>query len=348
MDIETIAKVAQRCFASIPTVVLGSGASMPHGLPGMKALSQYLNSSVHPKGSTEEEKWSAVSQALDRGEHLEAALEGLNLPASLLHKIVGSTWNCVNEKDAELYRRLYADPFAYPLGELLAKLFHSSANSVDVVTTNYDRVVEYACNSAGLLFQTGFAPGYLQKWDAGNKITFRSGHKEARIVKIWKVHGSLDWFQTADERVIGLPVFTLPDSGVTPLIVTPGLEQVREDFGRSVPDDDQRRRHRSQARRGFPLHWVRLPRQAHSSEDHRAMPGKECSDRGAGAGADRRGEKLPAVEGRQQLSRHRTGRRGQPSLYSGIPGGSGRGVTRPLVDERIQQADFLGGLNWES
>ncbi|WFU49140.1 SIR2 family protein [Sinorhizobium terangae] len=225
MDIETIAKAAQRCFASIPTVVLGSGASMPHGLPGMRALSRYLNESVHPEGPDEEEKWSLVSQALGRGAHLEAALDGLNLPASLLHRIVGSTWNCVNEKDSALYRRLYADPFAYPLGELLEALFHSSVNSVDVVTTNYDRVVEYACNSAGLLFQTGFAPGYLQKWDAGEKITFRSGHKEARVVKIWKVHGSLDWFQTADERVIGLPVFTLPDSGVTPLIVTPGLNK---------------------------------------------------------------------------------------------------------------------------
>ncbi|MBB4170792.1 SIR2 family protein [Rhizobium sp. BK538] len=191
----------------------------------MKALSKYLNASVKAEGPDEEEKWSQVSKALESGQHLEGALEGVNLPLGLLRKIVASTWKCVNEKDADLYCKLYTDPFAYPLGELLEALFRSNANTIDVITTNYDRVVEYACNSAGLLFQTGFAPGYLQKWENGDKITFRNGHKESRVVKIWKVHGSLDWFQTADERVVGLPVFSLPDSGVSPLIVTPGLNK---------------------------------------------------------------------------------------------------------------------------
>lgn len=42
MDIEAIAKIAQYCFASNPVVILGSGASAPHGLPSMGELKDYL------------------------------------------------------------------------------------------------------------------------------------------------------------------------------------------------------------------------------------------------------------------------------------------------------------------
>jgi len=77
----------------------------------------------------------------------------------------------------------------------------------------------------GLLFQTGFAPGYVQKWESSGRVKFRHGDKPSRVVKIWKVHGSLDWFQTKDERIVGLPVFSLPSADNIPLIVTPGLNK---------------------------------------------------------------------------------------------------------------------------
>jgi len=225
MDIETVTKIAQQCFSNVPTVVLGSGASMPHGLPSMGDLSEYLQEKVAPTTPDEADKWLLVKTALASGDHLEAALEGVNLPVELLRKIVALTWMCVNEKDADLYRKLYADPAAYPLGTLLSAIFESSNKLIDVITTNYDRLVEYACNSAGLLYHTGFGPGYLQKWESNARTGYRVGTREARLCRIWKVHGSLDWFQTADDRIVGLPIFTLPDAGVSPLIVTPGLNK---------------------------------------------------------------------------------------------------------------------------
>mgnify|MGYP003627920624 CR=1 FL=1 len=35
MNMDDISKLAQACFQSNPTLILGSGASMPHGLPSM-------------------------------------------------------------------------------------------------------------------------------------------------------------------------------------------------------------------------------------------------------------------------------------------------------------------------
>jgi hypothetical protein len=236
MTIDQISKLAQFCFQGNPVIVLGSGGSMPHGLPGMGDLATYLKGHITPSGDKEESGWDAVIADLDSGKHLEAALEGKNLSDSLLRKIVRETWNCINEKDAEVFFGLAKAPTAFPLGNILRALFQSTNVAVHVVTTNYDRVIEYACNSAGLLFNAGFTPGYLQTWEASG-VGFVVGSKPTRLVKIWKVHGSLDWFQTADDTVVGLPVFQLPDDTHLPLIVTPGLnkyEKTHQDPFRST------------------------------------------------------------------------------------------------------------------
>lgn len=225
MKTEDIAKFAQTCFQGTPTIVLGSGASMPHGLPSMGALSDYLCDKLETVGQAEEDAWLLVRTALANGDHLEAALEGKALPDTLLAKIVGLTWQCVNEKDTALLGLAASNGGEFALGRLLSRMFNSNLREIHVVTTNYDRVAEFACNSKGVLFQTGFAPGYIQKWESTGGVKFRHGSKASRVVKIWKVHGSLDWFRTADERTVGLPVFELPPAEYTPLIVTPGFNK---------------------------------------------------------------------------------------------------------------------------
>jgi SIR2-like protein len=222
---EEIAKLAQACFQACPAIILGSGASNPYGLPSMAALSKYLGDNLQIKGGVETKAWAQVRAALDDGDHLEAALEGKTLPSSLLRKIVRCTWRCVNEKDQKVVASIVDNDQTFPLGKILKGLFSSTHKEVHIVTTNYDRVAEYACNSVDFLFQTGFAPGYIQKWESSKRVTFRYRDKPSRVVKIWKVHGSLDWFQTKGERIIGLPVFSLPSADIIPLIVTPGLNK---------------------------------------------------------------------------------------------------------------------------
>jgi len=226
---EDIAKIAQACFQGCPTIVIGSGASMPYGLPSMSELSTYLCSNLQPRGEAEENAWMLVRTALVNGDHLEAALEGKALPDTLLKKVVLMTWECVNEKDMPLLGAA-ANGGKFALGQLLSAMFKSTQSDAHVVTTNYDRVVEYACNSVGVLFQTGFAPGYVQKWESTSRVKFSHDLKASRVVKIWKVHGSLDWFKTLDDRTVGLPVFNLPSHDYTPLIVTPGLNKYEKTY----------------------------------------------------------------------------------------------------------------------
>jgi hypothetical protein len=228
MQIDDISKLAQACFKECPTIILGSGASMPHGLPSMNDLRDYLQGKVVATGSEEEDAWALVHAALTNGDHLEAALEGKTLPETLLAKIIHQTWQCISEKDQLLLKLAVENGQDFPLGTLLSRLFQSSIKKVDIVTTNYDRVAEYSANSVGLLFQAGFAPGYIQKWESADGVRFMHDNKSSRVVKIWKVHGSLDWFRTSENRTVGLPAFASPDQSFNPLIVTPGLNKYQK------------------------------------------------------------------------------------------------------------------------
>ena len=49
--IERVYRLAQQCVESVPVIVVGSGASMGHGLPGMWELAQYLVANVDPTGA---------------------------------------------------------------------------------------------------------------------------------------------------------------------------------------------------------------------------------------------------------------------------------------------------------
>ncbi len=165
---------------------------MPHGLPSMDALRLYLCEHLKVDSKAESDAWSLVKSDLAKGDHLEEALKDKNLPDTLLTKIVALTWQCVNCKDKSLLDVAASNGNKFPLGRLLLRMFNSTHSKIHVVTTNYDRVTEYACNSVGILFQTGFTPGYVQKWESTGQVGFIHNRKASRVVKIWKVHGSLD------------------------------------------------------------------------------------------------------------------------------------------------------------
>ena len=242
MNIDKISQLAQLCYEANPTLVLGSGASMDHGLPSMDDLKEHLLDKVTPDDGDEAQKWLEVTMALAKGNHLEEALEGKPIPESLIDKIVIETWKCVCEKDKQLFMELSNIEHPFPLGNIVKGLFRSSNNLINIVTTNYDRVVEYACNSAGIICLTGFTPGYFQDREGVDKLRILLGKNLTRTVRVWKVHGSLDWFSREDDTIIGLPVFEFPKGKLVPQIVTPGLNKFRrthqEPFRSSISGAD--------------------------------------------------------------------------------------------------------------
>ncbi|MBO9401428.1 SIR2 family protein [Shimia sp. R9_3] len=223
--IEVVAKIAQNCIQNVPAIVLGSGASIPHQIRGMGPLAKHLIEHVDPVGDEEIDAWTLIRTALANGDGLEEALLGTAAPASLVKKIVHQTWTAIALDDLAVLQRATTAAEAFPLSDMIQGLFKSTASTVHIVTPNYDRVAEYASDVADVVHINGFVPGLIRRREGADTILIRRGNYPARTVRIWKVHGSLDWFEDQHGAVLSLPLSgSIPD-GLRPLIVTPGVSK---------------------------------------------------------------------------------------------------------------------------
>lgn len=129
--------------------------------------------------------------------------------------------------DEAVLRAVLSDRRALPLSRLYNHLFDSTHKNIFVVTPNYDRIAEYAADAADVSTFTGFSHGYLQQRARSPKTRVHVAGQPARTVCVWKVHGSLDWFQTPTYQAIGLRSGVEPPADFEPLMVTPGLDKYR-------------------------------------------------------------------------------------------------------------------------
>lgn len=116
-------------------------------------------------------------------------------------------------------------------------MFKSSLKMLNIVTTNYDRLAEYACDQGRIHHYTGFTHGFFRQLAPPTEIT------SARRANIWKVHGSLDWFQSPLEDTVALSNNQgIPDN-YQPQIVTPGTQKYQkthlEPFRSIIKNADQ-------------------------------------------------------------------------------------------------------------
>ncbi len=214
-----IAIQAQKYIEDIPVIVLGSGASISYGLPSMWTLSQYLKKYINIDSN---EQWDKFVKLLDEDIDLETALQKVTLDDDVTKQIIIKTWESINPKDNEVFFNSLSDIDYFTLSKLINKIFNSTHKELNIITTNYDRLAEYACEKSKVYHYSGFSTGFYR-----TKM-LKDSLKANRKVNIWKVHGSLDWFRDEDNHLVGLSnIDTIPD-GFLPEIVTPGIEKYRK------------------------------------------------------------------------------------------------------------------------
>ncbi|HWA96862.1 MAG TPA: SIR2 family protein [Pirellulales bacterium] len=190
----------------------------------MDPLAKYLLANVQV-GAADQAAWQQFSAELNRTRDLESTLQAVTLtPASLQH-VVRNTRAMILEDDLKVFRQLVLRERAFPLVDLFAHLFRSTHQTISVVTTNYDRLAEYAANLVQSRVNTnvGFTDGYIRNFRL--PVTAQSVHlsRQPRCVDVWKVHGSIDWFIGEDSNPLALPFTNDYPTPLQPLLVTPGV-----------------------------------------------------------------------------------------------------------------------------
>lgn len=208
---------AQKCHSEVPSIILGSGASVAFGLPSMDELAEYLieRIKVSTMGDAEQLNWGKFSELLSEI-GLEPALHKIHLGDALSEQVVLKTWELINPKDLCVFNKSLSNSDLFPLVKLLKHMFKSAVAEVNIITTNYDRLAEYACDQAHFHHYSGFSHGYLRR------VVDRQCLRSNRRVNIWKVHGSLDWMRRREGDICALGQVTLIPEHFVPQIVMPG------------------------------------------------------------------------------------------------------------------------------
>lgn len=213
---KSILRFIQESISKIPVIVIGSGASAAYGIAGMGELAEYLIAKINPSVD-EREVWLNFKQCLKEGVDLESALHEVGLSERLEREIVLKTKELIIPKDKEIREKIVLNKIELPLSKLISHLNDTANPQIKIVTTNYDRLIEYSIDQAGIEYYSGFSGNYIQKFDGSF-----TNDSLLKNVEVLKVHGSLDWYQNSVNEVLLLPDSFKFSGDISPVMVTPG------------------------------------------------------------------------------------------------------------------------------
>lgn len=221
--LEKLTTTIQKHLSNNPALLIGSGASIPYGIPSMMDLSDEIKSRLQEKYK-DDDQWIVFIEKLNETNNLEITLDNVDIKVAIHEDIIWVVLELIERKDKEALTKFISENY-YPALTDIIKKFVQRVGSTNIVTTNYDCLIEYAIDFADGKNNTGFSGNYIQKF------TQFSNNFINRAVNLYKVHGSIDWFKHKEnQNILSLKYFNkskLSDK-YTPLIVTPGNGKYRE------------------------------------------------------------------------------------------------------------------------
>jgi hypothetical protein len=242
MDYKALVSFVQGHFTDGLALVIGSGLSAAEGIPAMSALAAHLSDRATTLTGDDAKQWLKIQKMLTAGEGLEAAL--LKYPPSdTLEVWIGQrTTELLIPKEREVIGAVLRSAHTLRLTTFLANILKPTTG-LPILTPNYDRLIEVACEMAGFHVDTTAVGHYAGIFDHDRSCmgscrgiitrakTVILDHYPRAIVL--KPHGSFDWYRVGnDVRRCSL------DLEGERLIITPGLNKYRA--GYNAPFDKHR------------------------------------------------------------------------------------------------------------
>lgn len=235
VELSALKKQLQEHLGDGLVLIVGSGLSCAEGVPGMAALGHHLLTHIPASLSPEDTKlWESIHPLIEI-DGLEAALLKHPPTTSLEAAIVQSTGDFIAAAEASIIAEVFNNTRTLRLTKLIPHLLKPSTG-IPIVTTNYDRLAELACEEAGLGVDTLFCGHFAARLDPEAshwsflrhaKLVTPKGvrYKFAQRANVFKPHGSLDWYHRE-----GNPIRYAGSLPMPRLIITPGLNKFRSGY----------------------------------------------------------------------------------------------------------------------
>ena len=171
--------IVQDFLKNPPLIVWGSGATIPFGLPSMKDLNEELKYKIEDFD--------------EKNDNLEIEL-GKEQYKEKMPEIKQIIWEKVNQADISVLEKIISKNTNNFKGikTMISKFTDAHPQVLNIITTNYDRVLEYIMSYNDMPFTDGFNGKTLSIFDD-------TQFKDNKIVNLVKVHGSLNWFDINGE-----------------------------------------------------------------------------------------------------------------------------------------------------
>ncbi len=203
-------KIVQKFLKDPPVIIWGSGATIPYGLPSVDDLRKTLKSQ------------KVIS--LEENSNLEMELGKLR-DTEKINQVRTLIRSEVLKRDIEcLKQSIQNNNYFNAINKMIEVFFKAHPQKMDIITSNYDRVLEYAISRLGYDYTDGFTGKQLSKFDKDN-------FKTKNIINLMKVHGSLNWFSFNN----GYPFFLTGEyedkiNDLKPLMVLPSNDKYQDSF----------------------------------------------------------------------------------------------------------------------
>ena len=234
IDMDNLKKNIQSFFDQGTVTIVGSGLSCAEGISGMKALSEKLMEDVPNKLSNEDmECWRNIEETLNNGIDLESPLQQNKATNNIEKAIIESAYELISSEDIFIFKEIIEKSRTLKFSEYLS-CFNVDLYNLVVITTNYDLLIEYACEIKGLVYSDSYYGKIISKYSPENaekemlkgiKIGKKPMNHYKTHIKIYKPHGSINW-KLIDGK---LNKINHVNCG-TPCIITPGSNKYEKGY----------------------------------------------------------------------------------------------------------------------
>ena len=196
----------QKFLERPPVIIWGSGATIPFNLPSMSNLNHALKEKIDDFNTT--------------NNNLEKEL-GESKYETRMPKIRRIIWNTIAQADKQVCEKFTQGSFDdfEPIQKIINKFRDCHPRVVNIVTTNYDCVLEYVMGYSNIPFTDGFSGRDFSIFSDAN-------FEAKKLVNLIKVHGSLSWFNIQNKARFS----RFCSECCEPIIICPGRNKYQEAY----------------------------------------------------------------------------------------------------------------------
>lgn len=192
--------IKERYLSSInfPKLIIGTGLSIAMNIPGMSKLAEKLDESFEIIDNVDlKRQWNKYKGKI-KDEGLEAALLEVSISEeSFVERIREITSEFILDEEYNQHYNVLNEISGFE--KLLKYLLGTvSVNNqvIDIMTPNYDRIIELVCDKLKLTVTLGFSGSMYQTFNENIlKQPYDYFSRSIPLVRLFKPHGSVNWIK---------------------------------------------------------------------------------------------------------------------------------------------------------